>query len=82
MIEAAFTPKQKAEREQLVLFSTYEIDSIGRHLVENLPTEPEWLFMRSMVLRIIELNSIAMSVTGGDDERKTTDMRRVVEGLT
>lgn len=81
MTTAAFTPEQKAEREQVALLGTYEIDSIGLHLMENLPTEAEYRFMRCMVLRILELNSVSMSVMGGDDTRETEAMSRVVEGF-
>ena len=81
MTTAAFTSEQKAEREKVALLGTYEIDSIGLHLKENLPTELEYRHLRCMVLRILELNSVAMSVVGGDDGRETEGMRRVVEGL-
>ncbi len=77
----AFTPEQQAERERLALFSTYEIDAIGQHLRGNLPKELEYRHLRCMVLRILELNSVAMSVMGCDDECATEEMRRVVEGL-
>lgn len=79
MSAATFTAKQRAERDELALFCTYEIESIGMHLRAHLPTEPEYLFLRSMVLRVIELNSAAMSVLGGEDDRTTEELRRVLE---
>lgn len=79
-MSTALTSKQKAERDELALLSSYEIDSIGRHLKENLPAGPEYLYLRCMVLRVIELSSVVMSVMGGDDTRKTEEMRSVVEG--
>lgn len=79
-MSGAFTPEQKAEREELALFCAYEIDSIGLHLRDNLPAESEYLYLRCMVLRILELNSVAMSVVGGNAMRQTEVMRSVVEG--
>lgn len=80
-MSTTFTPEQLAERKTLALHATYEMESIGLHLKENLPTELEYRHLRCMVLRILELNSVSMSVMGGDDGRETEDMRRVVEGL-
>ena len=74
------TPEHKAERDELALFSAYEIEAVARHLKDNLPTELEYVHLRCLVLRILALNSVAMSALGGDDGRKTADMRRVVEG--
>lgn len=80
MSKATLTLEQKAKREELALFATYEIESVSMHLRDNLPTEPEYLFLHCMVLRILELNSVAMSVLGGEHDRDTAEMRRVVEG--
>lgn len=80
MSKATLTPEQKAKREELALFATYEIEAITTRLRDNLPTEREYLHLRSMVLRVLELNSVAMSVLGGDDSRETTEIRSVVEG--
>ena len=79
-MSSAFTPEQKAERDVLALKCTYEIDAISMHLRDNLPSELEYGHLRCMVLRILELNSITMSVTGFDDTRETEDMRRILEG--
>lgn len=80
MSKATFTPEQKAKREELALFATHEIEAITTHLRDNLPTEAEYGHMRCMVLRILELNSAAMSVLGGEDDVGTAKLRSVVEG--
>ena len=80
MSKIEFTEEQQAERKKLALFGTYEIESIGMHLRDNLPNEQEYGYMRCMVLRILDLNSIATSELDGDMGRDTDEMRRVLEG--
>lgn len=80
MSKTTLTLEQKAKREELALFATYEIEAITTHLRDNLPTEAEYGYLRCMVLRILELNSAAMSVLGGEDDIETAKLRRVVEG--
>lgn len=74
------TAEEHAAREEVALLATYEIDAIAMHLRSNLPTEIEYGHLRCMVLRVLELNSIAMSVLGGDDARELKEMRGLVEG--
>lgn len=78
-MSTTFTPKEQAERKKLALLGSYEIESIGMHLRDNLPTEQEYSYLRCMVLRILDLNSIAMSELGEDDSRETEEMRSVLE---
>jgi len=79
MSVVAIAPWQRAERDELALSCVEEIESISVHLRSNLPNESEYLFLRSMVLRVIELNSVAMSVLSGEDDRTTEELRRVLE---
>lgn len=74
------TPNLTSQREDLPLLCAYEIESICVHLRDCLPTEPEYLFLRSMVLRIFALNSVAMSVLGGDATRTTEELCFAVDG--
>jgi len=73
-----FTSEQKAERLSAALQCTYEIESIAIHLNDHLPTEPEYMFLRSLVLRIFDLNSVAMSALDKDQTRTTADMWSVI----
>ena len=68
MSVVAIAPWQRAERDELALSCVEEIESISVHLRSNLPNEPEYLFLRSMVLHVIELNSVAMSVSEHRDQ--------------
>lgn len=73
--------QKQAERLEVALHATYEMEAISRHLNVNLPMEqPEYQHLRSMVVRILNLNSVVMSVLGGDDGRSTQEMHDVVEG--
>lgn len=78
--ETPFTPEQQAERLDAALRCAYEVESIAMHLNAHLPTEPEYLFLRSMVLRILDLNSVAMSALGDDHDRTTLEMLSVIKG--
>lgn len=70
-----------ARRMDTALRATYEVDAIARHLNANLPMEqPEYQHLRSLVIRIFDLNSVVMSVLGDDDERSTAEISRVVDG--
>jgi len=82
MSSATFTPKQRVERLDIALTASYEMEAISRHLNVNLPMEqPEYQHLRALVIRVLNLNSVVMSVLGGDDGRETEEMRSVVEGL-
>lgn len=82
MPNKAFTIEQQAERRDLALQCTYEVEAVTRHLNANLPMEqPEYQHLRALVIRILSLNSVAMSVLDDDDGRKTEEMHSVVEGI-
>ncbi len=76
------SPKEmEAQRLRIALHATYEVDAIARHLNANLPMEqPEYQHLRSLVIRIFDLNSVVMSVLGDDDCRCTAEMRGVLDG--
>lgn len=76
--EAPLSNEQKAERLDAALQCAYEIESIAIHLNHHLPTEPEYMFLRSLVLRIFDLNSVAMSVLDKDQVRTTADLWDVI----
>ena len=80
MPKPAFTPEEQAQRLNCALEATYEIESISRHLAQNLPNGADQLFMRGLVLRLNELNSIAISVLGSDDSRDTSEMQKILTG--
>ncbi|WP_272970169.1 hypothetical protein [Comamonas terrigena] len=81
MSSPTFTRKQQAERLDIALTASYEMEAISRHLNGNLPMEqPEYQHLRALVVRVLSLNSVVMSVLGGDDGRETEEMRNVVEG--
>lgn len=77
--KAPLSAEQKAERLDAALQCAYEIESIAIHLNDHLPTEPEYMFLRSLVLRIFELNSVAMSALDKDQTRATPDMWGVIK---
>lgn len=80
-MSGAFTPEQQAERLDVALTASYEMEAISRHLNANLPMEqPEYLHLRALVVRVLHLNSVVMSVLGGDDDRETEEMRGVTGG--
>ncbi|MCT9810146.1 hypothetical protein N0K08_05850 [Acidovorax sp. Be4] len=76
--KATFSSEQQAERLGAALRCTYEVESIAMHLNDNLPTEPEYMFLRSLVLRIFDLNSVAMSALDKDQTRTTADLWGVI----
>lgn len=73
-----FSRDQEAERLGAALRCTYEVESIAIHLNDHLPTEPEYMFLRSLVLRMFDLNSVAMSALDKDQTRTTADMWGVI----
>lgn len=76
-----FSKDQETERLDAALRATCEVDAIARHLNANLPMEqPEYQHLRSLVIRIFDLNSVVMSVLGDDDCRSTAEMRGVLDG--
>ncbi len=80
MSNVTFTPEQQAERMETALQCSYEVESLARHLNGNLPTEPDYMFLRALVLRICDLNNVVMSVLDGDPGRTMAEMRSVIEG--
>ena len=74
-----FTKKQEVERMRVALFATYQINALAEHLKGNLPEESEYSFMGPLLARIIELDSVIMSVLGDDRGRSTEEMRGIVE---
>ncbi len=80
MPKPAFTPEEQAQRLNCALEATYEIESISRHLAQNLPNDADQLFLRGLVLRLNQLNSIAISVLGNDNSRDTDDMQKTLTG--
>lgn len=78
--ESIFTPDEQAQRMDAALRCTYEVESIARHLNGNLPNESEYLFLRYMVLRILDLNGVAMSALGDDRDRTTAEMLGAIGG--
>lgn len=80
-MSTTFTPEQLAERKTLALHATYEVESIVMCMKDNLPKEQEYSYLRCMVKRIYDLNSIAMLELGGDTGQETEEVRRVAEGL-
>lgn len=78
--EATFTPEQQAERLETALQCSYEVESLARHLNGNLPTEPDYMFLRALVLRICDLNNVVMSVLDGDQGRTMSEMQIIISG--
>jgi hypothetical protein len=61
--------------------ATYEADAILRVLRKTLPDIETFLdVFNGMSLRLLELNSVAMSVLGDDSGRLTEEMRTTVHG--
>lgn len=66
----------------IALHATHEVEMVALHLNRELPVEQsEYLHLRALVVRILDLNSVAMSFLGHDFDRDTEEMRRVVEGF-
>lgn len=82
MPKPTFNPEEQAQRLSCALEATYEIESISRHLAQNLPDDADQLFLRGLVLRLNQLNSIAISVLGNDDSRDTNEMQKTLTGDT
>ena len=80
MAKPQLSTQEKARRLHCALEATYEIDSIARHLAKNLPSDTEQIFYRGLLLRVIELNSLAISVLGDDDSRATSEMNKILTG--
>ena len=76
----AFTPEQQAERLETALQCSYEVEALALHLNGNLPTEPDYMFMRALVLRIRDLNNVVMSVLDGDAGRTIAEMQNIIHG--
>lgn len=67
-------------RKRIAADATYEIEAIVRVLRRLEDTTTNWLLMRGLFQRIETLNSVAMSVVGGDDGRTLGDMEEDVYG--
>ena len=73
--------QEQSERQRAALSATFEMDAIARHLNGELPMEqPEYQHLRSLVVRIQQLNSVVMSVLGDDTDRSARELCTVVEG--
>jgi len=75
---ADLTPAQKRDRASLALNATYEIEVVLDMLKRGLPADVNCLGLAVLIRRVQDLNSVAMSVWGGDDTRPTDEMRTVV----
>ncbi len=80
MTNEVFTPEQQAERLEAALQCSYEVESLARHLNGNLPTEPDYMFLRALVLRICDLNNLIMLVLDGDHGQTTAEMQSIISG--
>jgi hypothetical protein len=69
---------EKQERASLALDATYEIEAVVTMVKRALPSNSDCLGIACLVRRIEDLNSVVMSVYGGDDDRSTEKLRAVV----
>lgn len=72
-----------AERVRLAAQATHQIESLLYALRRELnqgEDSPDTTLMMSMVVRLKELNSVAMSMLDDDHLRETTEMKDVVWG--
>lgn len=76
---ATLTGEQQRERLDVAQAAADEIESIAMHLNANLPHEADYLFLRSMVLRIAQLNDVFMWFLDGDDG-DIVEMRDLMKG--
>lgn len=72
------TAEDKSTRLQLAFDATAEIEGITVLLKEVLSTDLDSLPIRALVRRVHELNSVIMSVVGGEDDRDFSEMKSVV----
>ena len=72
------THEQKEERAGLALEATWEIESIAGLLQRELPTEADSMYLKSLVRRLQELNSAAMSLLGEADF-PTETLRKTIQ---
>lgn len=76
----AIIPKERAD---LALQATYEMETligaIKREMANEDTSESEYL-LPLFLRRMADINCVAMSVLGGDDGRKTEEMREVIHG--
>lgn len=74
---------ENPERKQLVFHAAAEIEVLVDMLARERKRDDSPAFdvlLSSMLRRIYALNSVILSVTGGDDERETEEMREVIHG--
>jgi hypothetical protein len=75
---AELTVADREERLRLALEATWEVDAVTALILKELPDVTECAPLRVLARRIDELNSVIMSVTGGEDGRDTAEMKKVV----
>lgn len=77
----SFTAKAQSERLEFALQASYELEVVGRHVNRELQMEgPDYMHLRALAVRIVNLNSVVMSVLGGEDVLKTEDIQKLLEG--
>lgn len=76
---AELTVADREERLRIALAATWQIDAVASLLIKELPDMTECVPLRVLVRRIDELNSVIMSITGGEDLRDTAEMKGVVQ---
>lgn len=69
------------ERLKLATEAAYEIESIARTLQQLKDSDEKLFLARGLMLRVEVLSGIVMSITGTDDGRDLTTMRREVFGF-
>lgn len=73
-----------SDRVRLALEASWELDAIGAALLAGFGLRcsvQQGKLERTLHARIVELVSVVMSITGGDDGRDTAEMREVVHGV-
>lgn len=71
------------ERADLALRVSYEVDTLAdafAHLVDEVDDQVTEYLLPVLLRRLKDINSVAMSVLGGDDGRTTKEMFEVIYG--
>ena len=76
------TPKDEATRMSLAHEASGDIEALVGMMRRELAAEPAQLgaILCNTLLRVLALNSVIMSVIGGDDTRSTAEMFEVIHG--
>lgn len=76
------TATAAAERAGIALNACYEIEAMLSHLLTQIPKDDKCddLVWKTLLRRAKQLNSVVMSVHGGEDDRETAEMYEVVTG--